>query len=87
MSSSVESICSQEVEQKIDASYTMQTHHNIYLTKQDFDSTKDSQHVSNRRLDTKVVKRVNLCGSYLCSSEIFSRLQLWPVMPWMKMDH
>ena len=76
MFSGVDSDCSQEVEQKIDASYTMQTHHNIYLTKQDFDGTKDSQHVSNRRLDTKVVKRVKLCHSFLCSSEIFSRLQL-----------
>ena len=56
ITSSFDYICSQEVEQKIDASYTMQTHHNIYLTKQDFDSTKDSQHVSNRRLDTKVVE-------------------------------
>ena len=54
MFSGVDSDCSQEVEQKIDASYTMQTHHNIYLTKQDFDGTKDSHHVSNRRLDTKV---------------------------------
>ena len=44
----------EEVETKVDLSYTMQTHHNIYLTKQDWDQSKEQEHVSNRRLDTKV---------------------------------
>ena len=44
----------QEVEMKLDQSYTMATDHNIYLTKEDWDSDKAKEHVSNRRLDTKV---------------------------------
>ena len=39
---------------KLDQSYTMATDHNIYLTKEDWDSDKAKEHVSNRRLDTKV---------------------------------
>ena len=39
---------------KLDQSYTMQTDHNIYLTKDDWDSSRSNDHVSNRRLDTKV---------------------------------
>ena len=43
-----------EVERKAEQSYVMQTDHNIYLTKEDWDSRKGADHVSNRRLDTKV---------------------------------
>ena len=39
---------------KLDQSYTMATDHNIYLTKEDWDSQRDGDHVANRRLDTKV---------------------------------
>lgn len=39
----------QEVERKAEQSYTMQTSHNIYLTDRD-----EGDHVSTRRLDTKV---------------------------------
>ena len=42
------------MEEKIDQSYTMQTHHNIYLTKEDWDVSRSRDHVSNRRLDTCV---------------------------------
>ena len=38
-----------EVEEKVESSFTMQTSHNIYLSKE-----KDSDHVANRRLDTRV---------------------------------
>ena len=44
----------EEVESKVEKSYTMQTDHNIYLTAEDWDRSQGAQHVSNRRLDTKV---------------------------------
>ena len=43
-----------EVERKAEQSYVMQTDHNIYLTKEDWDTEKARDHVANRRLDTKV---------------------------------
>ena len=43
-----------EVEEKVERSFTMQTTHNIYLTKEDWDTEKARDHVANRRLDTKV---------------------------------
>ena len=43
-----------EVEEKVESSFTMQTSHNIYLSKEDWDSQRDSDHVANRRLDTRV---------------------------------
>ena len=48
------SSCCQEVEMKQDQSYTMQTNHNIYLTKEDWDRSRSKEHVCNQRLDTKV---------------------------------
>ena len=44
----------QEVERKAEQSYTMETDHNIYLTESDWDKSQGTDHVSNRRLDTKV---------------------------------
>ena len=44
----------EEVESKVEESYTMQTDHNIYLTAADWDREQGAGHVSNRRLDTKV---------------------------------
>lgn len=44
----------EEVESKVEESYTMQTDHNIYLTAGDWDRHQAPGHVSNRRLDTKV---------------------------------
>jgi len=44
----------QEVEEKVNASYTMQTTHNIYLTKDDWDCKKTKDHICNKRLETKV---------------------------------
>ena len=43
-----------EVEEKVESSFTMQTSHNIYLSKEDWASQRDSDHVANRRLDTRV---------------------------------
>ena len=44
----------QEVEEKMERSYTMQTNHNIYLSKEDWDNMREKDHAANRRLDTKV---------------------------------
>ena len=60
----------EEVERKVEESYTMQTDHNIYLTAADWDSQQTAGHVCNRRLDTKVADWSTLIGrgpARLCS--------------------
>ena len=73
----------QEVERKAEQSYTMETDHNIYLTESDWDKSQGKDHVSNRRLDTKV--RSGHVSLLLIASP--PRWQPSPVTSWTRRVH